>query len=806
VNNSIPVIYNPDLLVLVLKTARIARLIPSSTVVDISYKINCYWYFQRLKPVWHWKNLKEQRQERRSQQQRVAEGIDVASAAKLKKGGVLIKHSRAKKILHYLGLLPDPNLELKQQLAAMKIQQAWRWRKRATRASERRIMLGTSSSASKLFPNDNQTETQVGKAMAENTGQRIAKTILLSLLITYLFTYQERDATSASTMVILHGQTSNNNATNSTIRMSLAAARTNAIPKLFEYDAGLDEKLFFSVRDTDDLREREKLKIVVEGNGTRTHGKFTCRDERVAQSRVQLVATVFTLFVWFLGVIAFAGPIMTLVITPIERMIRLLGMLTLDPLGYQSNSRFKKFLFEEDAMVGKSQWTKEVLKGMETAFLMSTILQIGNLMQVGFGTAGVEIIRNNLQKGQKTNMLILNEGGSTVSCIFLFCDIRQFTDATECLQEEVFVFTNRIAAVVHSVCHAYGGAANKNVGDAFLVSWQLEDDGLDLLMAKHQQADKALLSVVKICMALQYDDYYVNTMTKNAREALLTKLEKRPGPVVQMGFGLHAGKAVQGAIGSQRKIDPTYVSEAVEKAEFLESSTKQYGLKMLMSDSFHKLLHTKIRRRCRKIDQVYFHDDADDDGYKLEIDEVLARRMELFTYDMDIAALSRKKIAPIAAAAASGLQGENKDMKMGASFKRAKSVRRGMKGSSSFDPSGRQTFSEELMREGSTIFGLDSEEVVTAELVLPTGVVHYKERIWLQGDIRLIREQFTTAVIQDFDTALQKYYDRDWVSARRYFEMVLKCIDDGPSKYFLEEMKTHGWKPPKHFDPIRKAD
>lgn len=27
------------------------------------------------------------------------------------------------------------------------------------------------------------------------------------------------------------------------------------------------------------------------------------------------------------------------------------------------------------------------------------------------------------------------------------------SDATECLQEEVFVFTNRIAAVVHSFCH-----------------------------------------------------------------------------------------------------------------------------------------------------------------------------------------------------------------------------------------------------------------------------------------------------------------------------------------------------------------
>ena len=88
---------------------------------------------------------------------------------------------------------------------------------------------------------------------------------------------------------------------------------------------------------------------------------------------------------------------------------------------------------------------------------MSTILRIGSLMKVGFGSAGVEIIRKSLEKGQSRNMLLLSSQGTSVSCIFLFCDIRNFTDATECLQEEVFVFTNRIAAVVHSHCAAYGG-------------------------------------------------------------------------------------------------------------------------------------------------------------------------------------------------------------------------------------------------------------------------------------------------------------------------------------------------------------
>lgn len=174
-----------------------------------------------------------------------------------------------------------------------------------------------------------------------------------------------------------------------------------------------------------------------------------------------------------------------------------------------------------------------------------------------------------------------------MSCIFMFCDIRSFTDATECLQEEVFVFTNKIALVVHSICHAYGGSANKNIGDAFLVSWLLDDRPLEeteseelsvyqneCLFANKNQADKALLAVVKISIALCYDNFFVENMKEEAKKRLLLKFSPRPGPLVQMGFGLHAGKAVQGAIGSTRKLDATYISESVERAEFLEVCVK----------------------------------------------------------------------------------------------------------------------------------------------------------------------------------------------------------------------------------------
>lgn len=57
--------------------------------------------------------------------------------------------------------------------------------------------------------------------------------------------------------------------------------------------------------------------------------------------------------------------------------------------------------------------------------------------------------------------------------IFGFCDIRNFTDATEVLEEGVMLFVNEIGEIVHGTVDRYSGAANKNIGDAFLLVWKI---------------------------------------------------------------------------------------------------------------------------------------------------------------------------------------------------------------------------------------------------------------------------------------------------------------------------------------------
>lgn len=57
-------------------------------------------------------------------------------------------------------------------------------------------------------------------------------------------------------------------------------------------------------------------------------------------------------------------------------------------------------------------------------------MKIGALLAVGFGEAGAEIIAENIKKGGGVDPML---PGKKMMAVFGFCDIRNFTDATEVL-------------------------------------------------------------------------------------------------------------------------------------------------------------------------------------------------------------------------------------------------------------------------------------------------------------------------------------------------------------------------------------
>lgn len=78
-----------------------------------------------------------------------------------------------------------------------------------------------------------------------------------------------------------------------------------------------------------------------------------------------------------------------------------------------------------------------------------------------------------MKKGGEVDPLI---PGKKILGIYGFCDIRSFTDMTDCLQKEIMVFVNEVAEIIHGVCDIYCGQTNKNIGEAFLIVWKYDKE------------------------------------------------------------------------------------------------------------------------------------------------------------------------------------------------------------------------------------------------------------------------------------------------------------------------------------------
>jgi hypothetical protein len=81
-------------------------------------------------------------------------------------------------------------------------------------------------------------------------------------------------------------------------------------------------------------------------------------------------------------------------------------------------------------------------------------------------------------------------------------------------------------------------------------------------------------------------------------------LEKLPDFQVKLGFGLQVGWAIEGAIGSDFKIDASYLSPNVNTASRLEAATKQFGVPLLISGQLRKICTPRTQTNMRIIDVV----------------------------------------------------------------------------------------------------------------------------------------------------------------------------------------------------------
>ena len=349
-------------------------------------------------------------------------------------------------------------------------------------------------------------------------------------------------------------------------------------------------------------------------HGCVSRAYFDNRVESKLMAGLSIIKTLCVMFILGGGIIMFHRDANNNVVGPIERMTSIVNQLAKDPL----------------AIPQLNEQSSNADTGYETEIIEQTLNKVGALMRVGFGAAGSEIIRQNLSTGKFEPIV----PGKKITACYMFCDIRKFTDTTECLQEEVMVYVNKIGELVHDIAVNYYGMANKNVGDAFLLSWKLQDgeipgfssynDGSDDIgrgilknitcpphagggtrkreLTTIEMADSVLAATVKSC-----NDLIIANMSGNlSKYRTQESVRERFGPNfrVQMGFGVHCGWCIEGAIGSKYKIDCTYLSPHVDMADRLEASSKIFNTPICISHWLVGLLSPQARKHLRIVDRV----------------------------------------------------------------------------------------------------------------------------------------------------------------------------------------------------------
>jgi len=237
---------------------------------------------------------------------------------------------------------------------------------------------------------------------------------------------------------------------------------------------------------------------------------------------MNIAKTIFTCFLLGGASVLFSNDTNNLVIAPIESMVRKIKNISNNPIeAMQENEKdeyVKGMITNTDNRISYLCFSKKKTEeNLETTILDKTISKIGALLAIGFGEAGSRIISKILQQNsEEVNPMI---DGEKVIAIYGFCDIRNFTDSTEVLQENVMIFVNEIAEIVHNITSDHLGSPNKNIGDAFLLVWKIEnafvkkDEMGEMSLIKcdsvQQIVDTSVIALLKILTKI-YKSYRLN--------------------------------------------------------------------------------------------------------------------------------------------------------------------------------------------------------------------------------------------------------------------------------------------------------
>lgn len=700
-------------------------------------------------------------------------------------------------------------------------------------------------------------QSALGSLLQESIKARVILLILTVVIFLPLITYTEVDYSPYTCMDMLH--TINGN---SSIPSALKDDIVATIVSLMDGSANPDiiylNMYPYSSSDVVDRASRQdylrdSAVVTIElgtDDGSSTYTKALFDNSTLVRSTATLNIglTLFIGFMLLAATVVFNADAQDTVMTPIERMMNMLEEIVKDPL--------QPLSFDHSNPAGPGEY--------ETRLLENTVEKITGLLRVGFGEAGAGIISANLSldsAGSKVNPLL---PGIKVYVIVGFCDIHHFEDVLVQLTDDVLTFVNTIAEIVHENVAHWGGQCNKNLGNAFVILWRIEDEeklhmilntskfskksssgGLEAAekSSKRKSADKDksegtaskavdLRRVPGInVLADQALIGYLKIIAEINRNKSILKYRNEPRLThngtesfkVSMGFGLHAGWAIEGAVGSLFKVDATYLSPHVNMAARLETSSRQYGVPLLASHFVHELLSPEIQNLCRMVDVVtvkgsevpvgvYTYDCLEDQNFRTKPDPNETKKKEsakpqqagdkFGDYELEDVRVV------VASEAAARVTKQSKDMQAVAPLDVdfAPGFLATNQGNQVKAASAKSSKQVAKLRDSKK--DLDEDNTEGFFLTNDSDTVDVFE---MDDDLLMLRAHVKDNFTTQFAEGIKVYLEGDWAAAKKLLEAANKLMaeaapvlgGDGPCITLLNYMEARNWRAPSDWAGYR---
>jgi len=153
----------------------------------------------------------------------------------------------------------------------------------------------------------------------------------------------------------------------------------------------------------------------------------------------------------------------------------------------------------------------------------------------------------------------------------IFTDIRGFTTLSESVDSAVVVeWLNEYFSRMHRIVTSYGGHINKFIGDGLMIVF-----GAPIDRGQKLEARAAVACGLEMLAEV---------------ERINEEWKHKDRPQIAIGVGVHTGEATCGVVGAEGRLEYTIIGDTVNLSSRLESTTKEKGVPILISDSTAALL------------------------------------------------------------------------------------------------------------------------------------------------------------------------------------------------------------------------